>query len=101
VELSWRLSFCSDCLSNATKEDIAAAQGTNGIILFEPGQALATLLVALANDDIPEDDESFHVVLSIVDASGLLSTSMIPFAEASEITILANDDYQGRPAMID
>ncbi|MBN3308256.1 GPR98 protein, partial [Amia calva] len=73
----------------------------NGDFVFESNQTSVAIQLSIVNDNIPETDESFYVILtsaevlnSIPPAPGL-KPRLIPEFSVASVTILANDAING------
>lgn len=59
-------------------------------LVFEPMESNMTIAVTILEDDIPEDDEEFKIVLKHPDGGAEVG----PYGQAT-ITIRSNDDVHG------
>ena len=62
----------------------------NQTVIFAPGELRKSIKVQIINDDIPETDETFQVVLKSTTGDTVLFTNY-----TSDIVINANDDAYG------
>ena len=73
--------------STASPSDYAPTMGT---VTFEDNQRMAGIILAILDDDIPENDEDFDVVLTNVIGGGRLGLSNVV-----KVTIKRNDSPHG------
>ncbi len=98
VRASTALSFTIPCcfllhhapLAKLACSDLCACVSAQGVLVFQPGQEMAEIVVKIVDDDMSEPDVHFNIILSKATIDG--GDEVMIMRKTTTVTIVDDDD---------